>query len=262
MSSNTLYIIGIGFSSDYLTLKSLSILKKVKEVFLDGYTSVLLDDGKSLRTALGRDYKVLYRRDIEELDAKIIFEALKEGDVALLVPGDALIATTHVNLVIEARKRGYSVEIVPGVSVISAAMSLSGLMVYKFGKIATLTYPKDGIVYEYVYDVVKENMLRNLHTLLLLEIDVERGLSMSIHDAIDILLMLENLRGEGVISKEHLAVGMSRLGGRDMKVCFGSLQKLMEYDFGNPPHTLIITSPKLHFIEEEALVVINDIYCR
>jgi len=262
LNSNTLYIIGIGFSSDYLTLKSLNMIRKVKEVFIDGYTSVLLDDWRSLGAVLGRDCKVLYRRDIEELNAKMIFEALKKGDVALLVPGDALIATTHINLVIEARKRGYNVEIVPGVSVVSAAMSLSGLMVYKFGKIATLTYPKDGIVYEYVYDVVKENMLRNLHTLLLLEIDVERGLFMSIREAIDTLFTLENLRGEGVISKENLAVGMSRLGGQDMKICSGSLQKLMEYDFGKPPHTLIITSPKLHFIEEEALVVINDIYCR
>lgn len=259
---STLYVIGIGFSPDFITLRTLHIVRNVNRVFLDGYTNVLLDNGLRLKEVLSRDYEVLGRRDIEDLNAKEVFDALDSGDVAFLVPGDALIATTHINLVIEAWRRGYRVEIIPGVSIVSAAISISGLTSYKFGKTATIVYPKNGVVYEYVYEVIKENSMRNLHTLLLLEIDVERGIFMSIGDAVKILFQLENLRGEGVIREDRLAVGISRLGGHDMKACSDTINNLIKHDFGSPPHTLILTSPKLHFIEEKALEVINDIYCR
>ncbi|MEM1802138.1 MAG: diphthine synthase [Sulfolobales archaeon] len=258
-----LYIIGAGISLDYLTIKALKILRNVKNVFLDGYTGVLLGDGSRLVEIIGgREYKVLSRRDLEDLNGELIFKALEEGDVALVSPGDALIATTHVNLMIEARRRGYDVEVVPGVSIISASISVSGLMAYKLGKVSTITYPKEGVVYEYFYDVIKENSARNLHTLLLLELDVERGVFMTIRDAIQILFDIERSRGEGVISPNRLAVGISRLGDVGMKVCPDELGKLINIDFGKPPHTLIITSPKLHFIEKDALEVVKDVYCR
>ncbi len=257
-----LYIVGVGISLDYLTLKALRVLRSVNKVFLDGYTSILLGDGIRLTEIIGREYRVLGRKDLEEFNGRLVFEALDDGDVALISPGDALIATTHVNLLIEARRRGYDVEVIPGVSVISSSISISGLMIYKLGKVATITYPKDGIIYEYPYDVIKENSARNLHTLLLLEIDVERNVFMTVREAIEILSELEMLRGEGVINHDRLAVGISRLGDTQMKVCPDRLGKLMNTDFNGPPHTLIITSPKLHFIEEEALGVIKDIYCR
>ncbi len=257
-----LFLVGAGISLDYLTIKALNVLKSVKNVFLDGYTGVLLGDGKRFAEIVGKDYRVLSRADLEDLNGELIFKALDEGDVALLSPGDALIATTHVSLLIEARRRGYEVEVVPGVSVVSSSISLSGLMAYKFGRISTVTYPKDGIIYEYPYEVIKENSARNLHTLLLLEIDVERKVFMTIKEAVEILFDIEKLRGEGVISHSRLAVGISRLGDKGMKVCPGKLSELLDIDFGEPPHTLIITSPKLHFTEAEALEVVSDVYCR
>ncbi|MEM0453378.1 MAG: diphthine synthase [Sulfolobales archaeon] len=257
-----LYFIGGGISLDYLTVKALNILKSVRNIFIDGYTGVLLGDGDRLAELVGREYKVLHRKDLEDFNGEVIFKALEDGDAALLSPGDALIATTHVNLLIEAWRRGYDVEVVPGVSIISSSISISGLMAYKLGKIVTITFPKDGIIYEYPYDVIKENSFRNLHTLLLLEMDLEKGVFMTIGDAIKILLDIERLRGEGIINHNRLAVGISRLGSDCMKICPGGLGELLNIDFGSPPHTLIITSPKLHFIEEEALKVIRNVYCR
>lgn len=257
-----LYIIGIGLTPDYLTIKALKILGRVKKVFLDSYTSLLVGDGVKLKEVLGSSYEMLSRRDLEDLNAEKLFKALSEGDVALLSPGDPLIATTHVNIIIEAWRRGYDVEIVPGVSIVSASVSFTGLMIYKLGKIATVTYPKDGIIYEYPYDVVKENSLRNLHTLLLLEVDIDKNIYMSVNEAIQILLGIESLRREGIITPDRLAIGISRLGGEDMRVCPDSLGNLMNMDLGKPPHSLIITAPKLHFIEEEALKVVKDVYCR
>lgn len=257
-----LYIIGGGISVDYLTIKALNVIRGVKNVFLDGYTGVLLGDGERLSSLVGKGYRTLHRRDLEELNGEEIFKALEDGDVALISPGDALIATTHVNILIEARRRGYEVEVVPGVSIVSSSISASGLMIYKLGKVVTVTFPKDGITYEYPYDVIKENSSRNLHSLLLLEIDVEKKVFMTVKDAINILLEIEKSRGEGVISHNRLAVGISRLGSDSMKVCPGVLGELINMDLGEPPHTLILTSPKLHFIEEEALKVIKDVYCR
>jgi len=258
----TLYIIGAGLASDLISLRALKVLKTVGRVFLDGYTGTLLKNGNVLKDIIQRDYHILRRREVEEEGCEIIFKALEDGDVALLVPGDALIATTHINLLIEARKRGYDVVVIPGVSIVSAAIGLSGLMIYKLGKVVTLTYPKNGIIYDYPYDVIRDNSLRNLHTLLLLEMDVESGVCMTVHEALKILLEIEEMRNEGVISEDRVVVGVSRLGGDDMKICPGLLRDVMRYDLGGPPHTLIITAPKLHFIEEEALKVVKDVFCR
>jgi len=258
----TLYIAGAGLASDLISLRALNVLKNVNKIFLDGYTGILLRNGSTLKDIIQKDYYILRRKDVEDEGGEIIFKALEDGDVALLVPGDALIATTHVNLMIEARKRGYNVVIIPGISIVSAAISLSGLMIYKLGKIVTLTYPKDGIIYDYPYDVIKDNSLRNLHTLLLLEMDAERGVYMTVHEALKILLEIERIRNEGVISDDRIVVGVSRLGSDDMRICPGLLKDIMKCDLGEPPHTLILTSPKLHFIEEEALKVVKDVFCK
>jgi diphthamide biosynthesis methyltransferase len=148
-------------------------------------------------------------------------------------------------------------EIVPAPGIIPNALSMSGLMVYKIGKITTLTYPKNGSLSDYPYDVIKDNDLRNLHTVLLLEIDVENDVVMDIRDAVDILLKLEDMRMEGVISIDRKAVAVSGLGGPNQRICFNSLDKLKTLPEHSGPHTLVLTSPKLHFMEEEALKALS-----
>ncbi len=258
-----LYLVGIGLSPDLITLRALEVIRNVKRVFIEAYTNVLVDNGDKLLNIIGKkDVTYVTRHQLEDEGGKVIIDELRRGDVALLVFGDPLVATTHASLIIEAHKKGFKVEVIPGISVVPNALTLSGLMVYKLGKIATVVYPKEGIIFEYPYDVIKDNDSRNLHTLLLLDLDVERGIYMKVPDAIRILLSIEEKRGEGIIRLDRLGIAIAALGSKDQVICPGTLSELLNFSVDKVPQTLIITSPKLHFVEEEMIKVVKSEFCK
>ena len=257
-----LYIIGTGLASDLITLRAIEVLKRVKRVFIEQYTGLLMLNENVKEILKGKKVRKLSRRDLEDLGGKEIFDSLKDGDVAILVPGDPLVATTHTSIVVEAYKRGYKVEVIPGISIIPNALTMAGLMIYKMGKPVTLVYPKEGIIYDYPYDVIKDNDSRNLHTVLLLELDMERNVVMKVNEAIDILFMMEDIRKEGVVKPTRKGVAVAALGSKNQIICFNTLENLKKLPINEIPQTLIITSPKLHFMEEEMLKVMNNEYCK
>ena len=55
-----------------------------------------------------------------------------------------------------------------------------------------------------------------------------------------------------MISSKLKVIGCARLGSDDFMVKYGTLEELKRFDFGKPPHCLIIPG-KLHFAEEEML---------
>ena len=154
-----LAFVGLGLKLKHLTLEAIEVLKESDIVFLDSYTSIGEDiSAETLSSFLNKQVIPVSRKDIEDENGKIIFDALSRGlNVSLAVIGDPFIATTHIALLLQAIRKGLEVKIVHGISIYSAAISCSGLMSYKFGKSATIVYPKEGIVYEYFYDVIKEN---------------------------------------------------------------------------------------------------------
>ncbi len=256
-----MYLVGLGLSPDLITLRGLEKVRKARKVYLDVYTSSFPGSVNEVKRIVGRDDIALANRSIlEERSSEIIGE-LEHGDVALLVIGNPLLATTHISLLIEARSKGHSFEVVPAPGIIPNALLLAGLMIYKIGKPVTLTYPREGIISEYPYDVIKDNDSRNLHTILLLEMDMEKGVMMTIPEAVKLLFRLESIRREGVISGGRKAVAVSALGSHKQRICPRRLKELLNYE-GEGPHTLILVSPKLHFMEEEALTVIGNEFCR
>ena len=258
-----IYFIGLGLSPDLISLRGLRKAKAVDKVFIDSYTSVLADGGiKKVEDLLQREVIPLGRKDLEECSGKLLRQVAEGLKIALLIPGNPLVATTHISLVTESIRRGLKFEVIPAPGVIPNAITMSGLMIYKIGKPVTITYPVNGVYSEYPYYVVKSNDLRNLHTLLLLEMDAEKGVMMTIKEAIDILQNLERMKKEGVLELGRGAVAISSLGGSNQRICFSSLSSLAKLPPYEGPHTLIITSPKLHFMEEEALKVISNVYCK
>ncbi len=237
--------------------------KAADKVFIDSYTSALTDEGiKGIKETLNREVIPLGRKDLEE-SSEELFKLVNKGlKIALLIPGNPLVATTHISLVVESVKRGLKYEVIPAPGIIPNAITMSGLMIYKMGKPVTITYPVNGVYSEFPYDVVKSNDVRNLHSLLLLEMDAEKGIMMSIKEAIDIMQHIEGLRREGVFELSRKAVAVSSLGGPKQRICFSRLSTLAKLSPHPGPHTLIITSPKLHFMEEEALKVISNVYCK
>ena len=89
-----LYIIGLGLSTiEDISVSGLSALKKCKHVFVDAYTSILTHGLEKISDFCGKDVKSA-DREFTEQDSQIISLA-KSDDVAFLVVGDPLCATTH-----------------------------------------------------------------------------------------------------------------------------------------------------------------------
>jgi diphthine synthase len=63
---------------------------------------------------------------------------------------------------------------------------------------------------------------------------------MSINTAVQQMLEIEASKQGGAYSPDTLAVGMSRLGAPDQQIIAGSMQQLLEVDFGPPLHCLVI----------------------
>ena len=81
---------------------------------------------------------------------------------------------------------------------------------------------------------------------------------MTINEALRMLLEIEEAKRENIIGEDTIALGIARAGSSDCVTKAGRIAKLIDYNFGPPPHTLIIPS-KLHFIEEEALKTLHNL---
>lgn len=253
----TLYFIGLGLCSPRdLSMRGLEAAKRCSKVYVELYTSptpsLRLED---LQALLGKEVKLVGRGDVEGAWAEGLMEEAARMDVALLTPGDPFIATTHNALRLEALRRGVKVYTIHAASVASAIPGATGLSFYRFGRAVTLVRPEPGYAPEAAYDVVKENLLRGLHTLLLLDQGVERGEAMSIPEALRALLEVEGRRGEGLLTEDALVVAVARVGCDDMEVRAGRAGRLLKVDMGPSPHSLVVPG-LLHFLEEEALKLV------
>lgn len=250
-----LTFIGLGlFDEKDITVKGLEAVKKADEVFAEFYTSHLMGTTvEKLQEFFGRNITVLSREEVEQTP-EWLAEA-KNKNIVFLAGGDAMVATTHIDLRLRAKDMGIDTKVINAPSISSAVSGLSGLQNYRFGKSTTIPFPytrrNTRVVSEAPYDVIRMNKKNNLHTLVFLDIDREKGF-MDIRTAISVLLELEEKRGEGVLMN-CLGVGIARAGSDSPSVYAGYLPALKEYDFGKPLHVLIIPA-QLHFIEAEALV--------
>jgi diphthine synthase len=250
--------VGLGLHDEMgLSLKALEEIKRADFVFAELYTSFMPDFSiKRLETMSSKKLHMVSRRELEDENGRVILEAAEKGKVVLLVPGDPLIATTHISLRMHAKKSGIKTRIVHGASVLSAVIGLSGLHNYKFGKSVTIPFP-DQTFSETPYEVIAQNQTLKLHTLCLLDIIAENKRYLSIREGLELLLKIEEKKKMKIITNDTLAVGIARAGSNNPTVKADSVKKLLNYDFGSPPYTLIFPG-KLHFMEAEALIVFAD----
>lgn len=248
--------VGLGLHDEMgLSLRGLEEVKTADVVFAEFYTSFMPNLSiRRLEEICGKELWLVSRKELEDENGKVILKAAESGKVVLLVPGDPLIATTHIALRIHAEKSGIETRIVHGASILSAVMGLSGLHNYKFGKSVTIPFP-DQTPSETPYEVIAQNQMLKLHTLCLLDIVAEKKRYLSIREGLEALLAIEKKKKRGAVTEDTFAVGIARAGSNEPKVKAGSVNRLLEYAFGEPPYTLIFPS-KLHFMEAEALIVL------
>lgn len=235
-----LYFIGLGLNDEKdISLKGLEIVKKCDVVYLETYTSLLQCDISMLEKLYGK--KIIYAD--RELVEKKADEILKKGkDVAFLVIGDPMCATTHVDLMLRAKEKGIKVKVIHNASIINA-IGETGLEVYKFGKITSIPFENSNV--KAPYNVLLDNLEKGLHTLFLLDLRPDEKRFLSIKQAI------EYLEKQG-LTKDTKIVACARIGSDNPVIKYGRIDKIKKIDFGKPPYCLVIPA-ELHFMEEDAL---------
>ncbi len=237
-------------SINHLTIEAIEWLKKADKIIIDSYTNIIPDFTiDKLFKIIGskKDVIIANRSMLEGASIKKIVDEARDLNLVLLVPGDPFIATTHDAIRVEAIKHGVPVKTVNGLSIYSLAPSRTGLQAYRFGKTVTLVYPESFKPYSTI-ETIYDNLSRNLHTLLLLDLKLEENKIMTINEAVDILMELdEDKRLDNII-----AVGLARIGCSDEKIQADKLPYLKKYTFPPPPHSLIIVA-KPHPMELDSL---------
>jgi len=249
--------IGLGLYSERdISLHGMEEAKTAETLFAEFYTSLMSELNLSkLEKLVERRVTVISRRDLEEDCGKRILEAAEKGKTVLLVPGDPLIATTHVDLRIRAERQGIETRVVHGASIVSAVMGLSGLQNYKYGRSVTVPFSNQGSVAETPYNVIRANKKLGLHTLCFLDIKVEEKRYMTVKEGLEALLRVEKQRHQRVVTPDTIAVGVARAGSTFPVVKADCINELLKFNFGAAPHSLVFPG-SLHFMEAEALITL------
>ncbi|MGC8681855.1 MAG: diphthine synthase [Candidatus Acidifodinimicrobium sp.] len=223
-----IYVIGTGlyYLSD-MPLRSLDCLRDCDEIFLDRYTN--LNDISYLKELEEKLKKKITIKGREFFESEEPIKLGKEKNIALLIPGDPLAATTHVSLLSEAKKQGIKFKVIHASSIFSA-LGETGLSLYKFGAVTSIPLNSRKFHITSFIDVIRKNKLNGLHTLVLLETQGKEAF-VSEKEAVEIL---EDLGGD--IIEEDKIIVLSKAGSEDQTVSlFTNLKKNLE-----PPISLII----------------------
>ncbi|MEM5792818.1 MAG: diphthine synthase [Candidatus Aenigmatarchaeota archaeon] len=241
-----LNLVGLGlWDENGLTLEGIEISKNSDEVFIETYTSVWYGSIENLEKIIDKKIGRIGRGDLEDKFGYILKKS-KVKKITILIPGDPLVATTHLNLILEAKKMGIDTRVVHNSSIYSA-VGETGLHLYKFGYTITIPFPEKtkGEKPNSIFERFSENRKRGLHTLCLLDISSEEKKYMTPNEGIKILL------SGGLVEDDYIIV-FCRAGSKNSDIFFGMVRDLIELDFGDPPYVIIIPG-ELHFTEKEFL---------
>ena len=232
-----LYLIGIGlWDENDITLKGLDILKECKDVYIETYTNKWQGNLNDLDGMIGKPVKTLERSEVE---SEFLSDEAKTKDIALLISGDPLAATTHVQLIKDCKKKNVKVKIVHNSSILTA-VGECGLSLYKFGRTTTLVRPTENYNPKSPYKIIKKNKENDLHTLILLDIGEK---PMTVNEGVK---FLKDMDEDGIV--DTLIAGV-KLGSDDSKIVYNHYKNI---DMDKYPGFLVVPG-KIDENEKEAI---------
>ena len=272
-----LRLIGIGPGGlEGATIAALNAAKTSDYRMYEAYTALWTESEISrLEDEVGAIEKIM-RPQVE--NPVEILELARKSVVAILIVGDPLQATTHVDIQLRAEKLGIDCEIIHGVSITTIVTGAIGLSNYKFGRQTTIAYPYENWIATSPLEVIAVNRYQGLHTLVLLDLDpTGEGAGMQkpmqpkdIFKSMQLMVnKLENYMSESSDASEEDDLKMSayqefcnNLESLDIVLCtdMGTTgQQITSVNFSDLPqaseggmHCLVIPG-KLNEIEIEAL---------
>ncbi len=234
-----LKLIGIGLYDEMdISLRGVEEGRSCDELFIETYTNVWHGSKEKLESIIGKKIEEIPR---ERVESDFLIEHSKHKDVCLFVVGDPLSATTHAELILEAKARGIKVKIVHSSSIFTA-VGETGLQLYKFGKTVSVPKPQSQFRPTSFYDEIIKNKSNGLHTLVLFDVN-----DFSFNDAKEFLLSIDK---EKIFDR---VIVCSKLGSDDKKIIYGNIAEIEDVE---PPFVIIVPG-HLHFKEKEFLEMIK-----
>ena len=244
-----LTFIGLGlYDKTDVSEKGLTCIRNADHVYLECYTSRLM--GTTIEE-LGNYYKKpihqLFREDVEQHPEEMLDKA-EQKNVVFLCAGDPMVSTTHADLRMRAAERGIRTAIIHAASIVSAVCGISGLQNYRFGKSCSVPFPQKNWFPTTPIDVIAQNLSLRLHTLVYLDIQNERY--MTVQEAVALLEAMAEKKGCSI----PLYVGIARAGSDQPVIIAGSADKILAGKFGPPLH-ILIDPAELHDMERKYLEI-------
>ncbi|MDD1718463.1 MAG: diphthine synthase [Methanoregulaceae archaeon] len=242
-----LTFIGLGlYDATDLSVKALECIRSARHVFLEQYTSRLMGTSVAELESLYDRKITLVRREEVEVDPEKILTCAAANETVFLTAGDAMVSTTHADLRIRAADRGIQTSIIHGSSIATAVCGVTGLQNYRFGKSCSVPFPEGKWFPKTPLMVIRENLSRDLHTLVYLDIKPDRF--MTAGEAVSLLEDMAEQEETGI----SLYIGIARAGSRTPAVLAGSPAVLRRADLGGALHVLVVPAA-LHIVEREYL---------
>ena len=165
-----LLLIGMGPGrTDSMTIEAKNAAKSADFRRYEAYTALWpADELAKLEEDIG-DIEMVMRPEVESPTE--LLDLAKNHLVALLIVGDPLQATTHVDIQLQALEAGINCVVFHGISITTLVTGAVGVSNYRFGRQTTITYPYGGWVATSPLEVIAVNLFQNQHTLALLDLD-------------------------------------------------------------------------------------------
>jgi diphthine synthase len=152
-----------------MTIEAKNAAKSADFRRYEAYTALWpADELAKLEEDIG-DIEMVMRPEVESPTE--LLDLAKTHLVALLIVGDPLQATTHVDIQLQALEAGINCVVFHGISITTLVTGAVGLSNYRFGRQTTITYPYGGWVATSPLEVIAVNIFQNQHTLALLDLD-------------------------------------------------------------------------------------------
>ncbi|MBT7706206.1 diphthine synthase [archaeon] len=232
----TFNLIGLGLTKESISSSALTALKGCDKIYLEGYTVDFPYTTEELSSALDVKLEVLPRELVED---ESILKTAKDENIALLVYGDSLSATTHTQLILACKQQQIPYKIYNNASIM-IAIARTGLQLYKFGKASSMptwtsTWKPDSFM-----DYIKENKSISAHSLLLIDIGL---------DLKDAKIQLQEAAKNYEMDLDKIILA-SNIGTEKEKLIYDSMENLPE-DIAKP--FCFILPGKLQDMESEFL---------
>ncbi|MCL5100330.1 MAG: diphthine synthase [Candidatus Marsarchaeota archaeon] len=247
-----LFLVGLGLENKDISARALEVLQTCDSILIDTYTAPIFPEYISYIEEKTKRKLITADRHMLEENVKETIKDAKTKDIAILIPGDPLVATTHHIILDSAKSLKIAYHVYHSSSIFSAAIGESRLDIYKFGRITTIPFWSEKYKPVSFIDVIKINLDNDEHTLLLVDVNPKTNSTMDLKTALGLLLKAENERKHKIITESTEIFVLGDIGMKTQLILFSDIESLLKNDYFNGKKISIIIPGKLTFAEDEA----------